>query len=72
MSTSVQSATAVARCPAEGMVLDQHPDAQFHAVNGALVTEENRHQLMVAVTRCGLRCSNCTRATGVDAPTGAG
>jgi hypothetical protein len=30
---------------AEGMVLDQHPDAQVHAVDGALVTEENRHPM---------------------------
>jgi hypothetical protein len=30
---------------AEAMVLDQHPDAQVHAVDGALVTEENRHPM---------------------------
>jgi hypothetical protein len=30
---------------AEGMVLDQHPDAQVHAVDGALVTDENRHRM---------------------------
>ena len=36
---------------AEGMVLDQHPDAQVHAVDGALVTEENRHRLLAAWVR---------------------
>jgi hypothetical protein len=30
------------------MVLDQHPDAQVHAVDGALVTEENRHRMLAA------------------------
>jgi hypothetical protein len=41
----VEAADAAA---AEGMVLDQHPDAQAHAVDGALVTEENRHQLLTS------------------------
>lgn len=36
---------------AEGMVLDQHPDAQVHAVDGALVTDENHHRLLVAWVR---------------------
>ncbi len=44
----VEAADAAA---AEGMVLDQHPDAQVHAVDGALVTEENRHRLLAAWVR---------------------
>ncbi len=36
---------------AEAMVLDQHPDAQVHAVDSALVTEENRHRLLAAWVR---------------------
>ena len=36
---------------AEGMVLDQHPDAQVHAVDGALVTDENRQRMLVAWVR---------------------
>ena len=36
---------------AEQMVLDQHPDAEVHAVDGALVTEENRHRLLAAWVR---------------------
>ena len=33
---------------AEAIVLDQHPDAQVHAVDDALVTEENRHRMLAA------------------------
>lgn len=44
----VEAADAAA---AEGMVLDQHPDAQVHAVDGAMVTEENRHRLLAAWVR---------------------
>ena len=33
---------------AEAMVLDQHPDAQVQALDGALVTEENRHRMLAA------------------------
>jgi hypothetical protein len=44
----VEAADAAA---AEGMVLDQHPDAQVHAVDGALVTEENRHRMLAAWVR---------------------
>jgi hypothetical protein len=33
------------------MVLDQHPDAQVHAVDGALVSEENRHRMLAAWVR---------------------
>ena len=36
---------------AEAMVLDQHPDAHVHAVDGALVTEENRHRMLAAWVR---------------------
>jgi hypothetical protein len=35
----------------EKMVLDQHPDAQVQAVDGALVTEENRHRMLAAWVR---------------------
>ena len=41
----VEAADAAA---AEDMVLDQHPDAQVHAVDGALVTDENRHRLLTS------------------------
>jgi hypothetical protein len=44
----VEAADAAA---AEGMVLDHHPDAQVHAVDGALVTEENRHRMLAAWVR---------------------
>jgi hypothetical protein len=44
----VEAADAAA---AAEMVLDQHPDAQVHALDGALVTEENRHRLLVAWVR---------------------
>jgi hypothetical protein len=44
----VEAADAAA---AEGMVLDQHPDAQVHAVDGALVTEENNHRMLAAWVR---------------------
>jgi hypothetical protein len=33
---------------AEAMVLVQHPDAQVHAVDGSLVTDENRHPMLAA------------------------
>ncbi len=33
---------------AEGMVLDQHPDAQMHTLDGALVNEESRHRMLEA------------------------
>ncbi len=36
---------------AEGMVLELHPDAQVHAVDGALVTEENPHRMLAAWVR---------------------
>ena len=41
----IEAADAAA---AEGIVLDQHPDAQVHAVDGALVTEENHHRMLAA------------------------
>jgi hypothetical protein len=44
----VEAADAAA---AEEMVLDQHPDAQVHAVDGVLVTEENRHRMLAAWVR---------------------
>jgi hypothetical protein len=44
----VEAADAAA---AEGMVLDQHPDAQVHAVDGVLVSDENRHRLLAAWAR---------------------
>lgn len=44
----VEAADAAA---AEGMVLDQHPDAQVHAVDGALVTEENHRRMLAAWVR---------------------
>jgi hypothetical protein len=36
---------------AEGMVLDQHPVAQVHAVDGVLVSEENLHRMLAAWVR---------------------
>ena len=36
---------------AESMVLDQRPDAQVHAVDGALVHERNSQQLVAAWLR---------------------
>jgi hypothetical protein len=36
---------------AEAIVLDQRPDAQVHAVDDALVTEENRHRMLAAWVR---------------------
>ena len=39
----VEAANAAA---AEQVVLDQHPDAEVHAIDGALVKEENRHLLL--------------------------
>ena len=36
---------------AEGMVLDQYSDAQVHAVDGGLVTEESRHRMLAAWVR---------------------
>jgi hypothetical protein len=44
----VEAADAAA---AEGMVLDQHPDAEVHAVDGALVADENRHRMLAAWVR---------------------
>jgi hypothetical protein len=46
--TRVEASDAAA---AEAMVLNQHPDAQVHAVDGALVTEENRHRMLAAWVR---------------------
>jgi hypothetical protein len=36
---------------AEAMLLSQHPDAQVHAVDGALVPERNSQQLVAAWLR---------------------
>ncbi len=47
----LQRVEAADAATAEGMVLDQHPDAQVHAVDGALVTEENRHRMLAAWVR---------------------
>jgi hypothetical protein len=44
----VEAADAAA---AEGMVLDQHPDAEVHAVDGVLVSEENLHRMLAAWVR---------------------
>jgi hypothetical protein len=49
--TGLQRVEAADAAAAEGMVLDQHPDAQVHAVDGALVTEENRHMMLAAWVR---------------------
>ncbi len=47
----LQRVQATDAAAAEAMVLDQHPDAQVHAVDGALVTEENRHRMLAAWVR---------------------
>jgi len=44
----VEAADAAA---AEAIVLDQHPDAIVHAVDGALVTEKDRQRLLAAWVR---------------------
>jgi hypothetical protein len=44
----VEAANAAA---AERMVLDQHPDAHVHAVDGVLVTEKDRQRLLAAWVR---------------------
>jgi hypothetical protein len=36
---------------AEGMVLDQHPDGQVNAIDGARVTEENSRRTLAASVR---------------------
>jgi len=38
---------------AEALVIDQHPGGRVHAVDGALVTEENRVRLLAAWMREG-------------------
>jgi len=38
---------------AEALVLEQHPGGRVHAVDGALVTEENRVRLLAAWMREG-------------------
>ena len=47
----IQRVEAADAAAAEGMVLDQNPDAEVHAVDGALVTEENRHRMLAAWVR---------------------
>ena len=39
------------RAAAEALVLDQHPGGRAHAVDGALVSEENRVRLLAAWMR---------------------
>jgi len=46
----VEAADAAA---AEALVLDQHPGGRVHAVDGALVSEENRVRLLAAWMREG-------------------
>jgi len=48
--TRVEAADAAA---AEALVLDQHPGGRVHAVDGALVSEENRVRLLAAWMREG-------------------
>ncbi|MGA0021386.1 MAG: hypothetical protein ACO3GW_04395 [Vulcanococcus sp.] len=47
----LQRIDALDAAAAEATVLDQHPIAQFHAFDGALVTEENRHRMLAAWLR---------------------
>jgi len=47
----VEAADAAA---AEALVLDQHPGGRVHAVDGALVSEENRVRLLAAWVRGGI------------------
>lgn len=47
----LQRIDALDAAAAEATVLDQHPNAQFHAFDGALVTEENRHRMLAAWLR---------------------
>ncbi|WP_398335994.1 hypothetical protein [Vulcanococcus sp.] len=47
----MQRGEAADAAAAEEMVLDQHPDAQVHAVDGALVHERNSQQLVAAWLR---------------------
>jgi hypothetical protein len=44
----VEASDAVA---AEAMVQEAHPEAVLHAVDGALVTAENRHRLLASWAR---------------------
>ena len=44
----LQRVKAADAAAAEAIVLDQQPDAEVHAVDAALVTEENRHRLLAA------------------------
>lgn len=48
--TRVEAANAVA---AEALVLEQHPGGRVHAVDGALVSEENRVRMLAAWMREG-------------------
>jgi len=46
--TRVEAASAAA---AEAMVMEEHPGAKVHAVDGATVTEENRVRMLGAWLR---------------------
>jgi len=48
--TRVEASDAAA---AEALVLEQHPGGRVHAVDGALVSEENRVRLLAAWMREG-------------------
>jgi hypothetical protein len=56
----IQRVEATDAAAAEGMVLDQNPDAEVHAVDGALVTEENRHRLLADWVKCTTK-QKCTK-----------
>jgi hypothetical protein len=47
----LQRIDALDAAAAEAMVLNQHPDAQVHAVDGALVPERNSQQMVAAWLR---------------------